>query len=138
MAIFVVSHPRSGMHLMIDFLRRNSPVLHNRVHIWDSAAELFVNLDVDDWRARLIAELDQPAERLAARLGLSRAPLSQRLPRCKGLFGKPSEVIERLTGREFTEVQIRYRKSRSHPDEAAEVDRRFADLQGQLSMLSIN
>jgi hypothetical protein len=106
----VVSHPRSGTHLMTDFLRCN----------------------------RLIAELDQAAERMAARLGLSPAPLSQHLPRRKRFFGKPSEVIERLSGLESTEVQIRYRKSWSHPDEAAEVDRRFADLQGQLSMVSIN
>ena len=241
MAIFVISHPRSGTHLMFDFLRCNFPVLHNHVHIWNSAAELFVNFDIDDGRARLqrpslrtshllfkshlggfttdvetdaitqlsspqtffiylfrrfsstmkrfaefsaypgsntdfleeldgyfgldhsvwscahvhgqrwlardpifldidrlIAELDQAAERLAARLDLSPVPLSRRLPRRKRLFGKASEVIERLTGLESTEVQIRYRKSWLHPDKAAEVDGRFADFQGQLSIRSIN
>ena len=48
------------------------------------------------------------------------------------LFG-PSEVSERLTGWESTEVQIRYWRSWSHPDEVAEMDERFTNLHVQLS-----
>ena len=90
------------------------------------------------WRRSLCSWRDGAApERLAERLGLSPAPLS-RVPRRKRLLGKPSEVLERLTGRESTEVQVRCRKSWSNPDEAAEVDERFANLHVQLSMRSIN
>lgn len=51
-------------------------------------------------------------------------------------FG-PSQVSEQLTGWESTEVQIRYWKSWSHPDEMAEMDERFTNLHVQLSVRGI-
>jgi hypothetical protein len=43
--ICVVSHPRSGTHLTIDFLRRAFPSLNRRLSIWNTDQWLYVDLD---------------------------------------------------------------------------------------------
>src|SRR4029077_18161796 len=48
--VFVVSHPRSGTHLLIDFIRRNFPVFNPRLRIWESASKLYLRLDGPNWR----------------------------------------------------------------------------------------
>lgn len=42
----VVSYPRSGTHLTIDFLRRNFAPFADRLHPWESSERLYYNLDV--------------------------------------------------------------------------------------------
>jgi len=43
--VIVASHPRSGTHLTIDFIRRNFPKLNTDLRIWQSAGGLYWNLD---------------------------------------------------------------------------------------------
>lgn len=43
--VVVASHPRSGTHLTIDFIRRNFPSFDTRLRIWQSARGLYWNLD---------------------------------------------------------------------------------------------
>lgn len=48
--VFVVSFPRSGTHLLIDFLRRNFPHFNPELRVWDSASNLYLRIDDDGWR----------------------------------------------------------------------------------------
>jgi hypothetical protein len=43
--VVVVSHPRSGTHLTIDFVRRNFPSFRRSLPIWKSSSYLLYNLD---------------------------------------------------------------------------------------------
>ncbi len=43
--VVIVSHPRSGTHITLDFIRRNFPQFRQPVQIWDSASALYVDLD---------------------------------------------------------------------------------------------
>ena len=70
--------------------------------------------------------------------GGATGPFAASLLGRKRLLGKSSEVVGWLAEGQRAEMQIGYRKGWSHPDEAAEVDERFADLHGQLSVRSIN
>jgi len=49
--VVIASHPRSGTHLTIDFIRRNFPIFNIQLNFWESAAALYVWLD-DDAQAR--------------------------------------------------------------------------------------
>lgn len=44
----ILSHPRSGTHLLLDFLRRNFPQLQRRLLPWESASGLYLSLDARD------------------------------------------------------------------------------------------
>lgn len=48
--LFVVSHPRSGTHLWIDFVRRNFPAFNPRLMFWESSSRLYLNIDRADWQ----------------------------------------------------------------------------------------
>jgi hypothetical protein len=237
-AVVVVSHPRSGTHVTLDFIRRNFPEFNPSLCLWQSARELYVSLDTPDWRERLLrqahrsdhilmqshwagvepiaamagidylqpeevvfvypfrrysatmrslaafcqypgrvdtflkerstfyegtvedcalrhgerwiprdpvfldvdallAQPDQAAERLGGVLGVSPAPLQRRLPHRRVFQGKWAEAVERLTGRESTEVQIHFEKDWSDPDEPAQIDARFEGLHRDLSARSL-
>lgn len=53
--LFVVSHPRSGTHLLIDFIRRNFPAFDPELMPWHSAAKLYLRLDGPNWRSEISA-----------------------------------------------------------------------------------
>jgi hypothetical protein len=48
--LFVVSHPRSGTHLLIDFIRYNFPAFNRRLAPLQSSSNLYVNIDHANWR----------------------------------------------------------------------------------------
>jgi len=237
-AVVVVSHPRSGTHVTLDFIRRNFPEFNPSLRLWQSAGELYVSLDTPQWRERLlrrarrsghilmqshwvgvrpveamagvedlqpeevvfiypfrrysatmrslaafcqypgrvgsflkekstfyegtveasafmhgerwiprdpvfldvealIARPDLAADRLSGVLGVAPAPLQRRLPHRRVFYGKLAEAVERLTGRESTEVQIVFEKDWSDPDEPAQIDARFAGLHRDLTARSL-
>lgn len=43
--IVVVSHPRSGTHVTMDFIRRNFPAFNTCPKVWESASKLYLSLD---------------------------------------------------------------------------------------------
>lgn len=51
--LFIVSHPRSGTHLLIDFIRRNFPTFHPELMLWESAAKLYLRLDRPKWQSEI-------------------------------------------------------------------------------------
>lgn len=51
--IVVVSHPRSGTHLTVDFIRRNFPAFQVRLPIYASSKYLAVNTDLPGWQKTL-------------------------------------------------------------------------------------
>lgn len=240
--LYVVSFPRSGTHLLIDFIRRNFPQFNRALAPWDSAAKLYVNLDGLDWRGRAsyllqggrtdillkshfagytsrvdveaksllhprqemffypfrkfssvvksyaelvgwngpisailsttdchynngasVADcirghasgwlerdahfvdsdrLGQTVELGAAQIGrlidLSPAARARRLPHRKIAPGKFGEFVERITGRESTEVVIKPRLFWRDAEEQSDVDRQFEDLYLELSKRRIN
>jgi hypothetical protein len=239
-AVVIVSHPRSGTHITLDFIRRNFPAFNARLKPWQSAGELYVQLDEPGWQkglqrqarrsdhvllqshhvgmrpageaealrelkpeqvffiypfrrfsatmrsfaafcrypgrvenflgepsrffrtprsveacARehaerwlgreaafvnveaLLADPHRGAAQLGAFLGAEPAPLARRVPRRRLFQGSVAEMVERLTGRESTEVQVHYHKEWAHPDEPASVNARFADVYGDLASRSL-
>ena len=240
-AVVVVAHPRSGTHLTMDFIRRNFPCFDPGLRPWQSAGELYVDLDKPLWmhtldrpacrsdhvllqshraglcnrvgaqaidRLRplatlfvypfrrfpatmrsfsdlrgydgpttrllsetdrffgldqtvqacarqhgeswlgcnatfldvdaLIAEPERGAESLAGALGLPAAPLARRLPRRKRFHGKLAEAVQRLTGRESTEVKVHRRTPAPDPGEARFIDEAFADIYDEMTARSLN
>ncbi len=239
---FVVSHPRSGTHLMLDFVRRNFRNFNPPLMPWESSAKLFADADGPHWRqsasrivetghahllvkthragftnqndvelrrvfnpehvvylypfrkfsetvrsfaeflqydepiSRLLDEpdaffgrsatvgdclrehaqswLERPAHfldcdrllgdpetasaRLAPLLNETPAPLKRRLPGKKIYQGKLGELMERLTGRQSTEVVIPYQLRWQDKAEQDAVDSRFADLYAELSTRRVN
>jgi hypothetical protein len=55
--IFVISHPRSGTHLLIDFIRKNFPKYKRKLKPWESASHNYVGLDSLGWQERIDAQL---------------------------------------------------------------------------------
>ena len=51
----IISHPRSGTHLAIDFLRRNFASFNLPLSFGDSASLLYLNADNPEWERRLEA-----------------------------------------------------------------------------------
>jgi hypothetical protein len=239
-AVVVVAHPRSGTHITLDFIRRNFPEFDPALYIWQSARELYVCLDVPDWRDNLLRQANrsdhilmqshlagvqaldataavdylQPeelvfiypfrrysatmksfaafcqypgrvesflkekssfldgdytvadgahvhgerwlprdpvfldiealignpelaAQKLGDVLGVDPAPITRRLPRRRIFNGKMAEAVERLTGRESTEVKVSFEKHWADPDEAASIDEHFEALHANLVARSI-
>lgn len=240
--VFVVSFPRSGTHLLIDFIRRNFPAFNPKLMFWESASKLYFRLDGPDWqqdaRALLRAQrshvllqshragyttqrdvdvtkilnpksviflypfrkfsrvvksfaelrrfqspisqiltsqdslfgkeasvadcirahaeswlkrdanfidcdlLSHDPETACARLGelLGQTPvgIAQRLPRRRFFTGKPGEIMERLLGRQSTEVAVRYKLRWQSRDEEVCIDNQFHDLYSELSRRRIN
>lgn len=98
---------------------------------WMGRQPVFLNID------SLLADPNRAAAELGAVLGAAPAPLARRLPHRRIFYGKLAEAVERLRGRESTEVQVTYEKTWAHPDEADAVDARFADLHRELAGRSI-
>ena len=239
-AVVIVAHPRSGTHITLDFIRRNFPVFNPSLFIWQSARELYVSLDLPEWRERLlrhaqrsdhllmqshlagfqnfvgleaveylqpehavfiypfrrysatmkslaefckysgrvddflserstffgtewtveacahrhaerwmernpvfldvdalIARPDHAAEKLADVMGVTAAPLERRLPHRRIFHGKLAEAVQRLTGRESTEVRVPFQRDWSNSEEPARIDGKFAPLYRDLSGRSV-
>jgi hypothetical protein len=240
--VFVVSHPRSGTHLLIDFIRRNFPAFNPKLRPWESASKLYLNVDHSDWRqqaeqflrqgrthvllkshlaghtsqadsdvkdvldpqqevflypfrkfsrvvksyaeftqspppiSKILTEKDwffgrvttvaesirghaerwierdihsidcellsEDPETASTRLGvvLGHTPIeiAQRLPRRRLRPGKIGEFIERVSGRQSTEVLVPYKLQWQSPDEELFVDSQFSDLHAELSKRRIN
>ena len=87
---------------------------------------------------RLVEDPDLAAQRLAAVLDETQAPLTKRLPRHKWFSGRLGELAERLTGRESSEMKNTYRLQWRNAEEPASIDREFAGLHAALSRRRIN
>jgi hypothetical protein len=92
-----------------------------------------VFLDVE----ALIADPDAAAAKLGKVLDLSPAPLERRLPHRRIFYGKAAEFVQRLTGRESTEVKAPFAKDWADPEEPEKIDAKFADLHRDLSARSL-
>jgi hypothetical protein len=92
-----------------------------------------VFLDVE----AMIAEPERAARKLGEVLGMEPAPLARRLPHRRVFYGKMAEAVERLRGRESTEVKVAFEKQWTDPDEAASIDEAFSDLHADLSARSL-
>jgi hypothetical protein len=98
---------------------------------WLDRPAVFVDVDA------LIVDPHRAAAQLGWALGIAPAPLARRMPRQRIFTGRWSEAMERLTGRESTEVQIAYPKAWAHPGEPEAVNARFADLYADMAARSI-
>lgn len=241
--VFVVSHPRSGTHLLADFIRKNFCKFNRRLKPWESASGLLISLDDINWRDHITAQLHdrkethlllfshfaglrtathqeakdrlQPARsvflypfrrfsttmksyaefrrfrgpvasflgqpddffglaetvkrcielhadtwlqlgahfidvdrlaadpeatcrRLAQLFDEPACAIGRRLPRRKRLAGRAGELVERLTGRESTELRVTYNIPWQGSHECEEIDRQFAPLYSALSQRRIN
>jgi hypothetical protein len=239
--VFVVSHPRSGTHLTLDFIRRNFPPFNRPLKPWQSSSHFVVSLESPGWELnielqmrsyshfllkshfagfmrdveldairkldpnhtifiypfrqfsktiksfaefsqhrgsiadflfeqdrffgrnamvhdcvtehglhwlhrdaifldidRLISNPNEACEVLAECLGEKSIEVKRRLPRQKRLYGKYSELYERLTGRESTEVKVMHKKQWKNIDEELAVSNHFSALYAELSKRSIN
>lgn len=105
--------------------------LRRHAERWIGREPGFVDVD------RLRADPETSVGRLADWLGEAAAARRRPLPRHKALDGKLAELVQRLTGRESTEVKIPRRLEWSNPDEAAAIDARFADLYAELAARSV-
>jgi hypothetical protein len=85
----------------------------------------------------LIGDPNRAAEKLGDVLGVDPAPLTRRLPRRRIFNGKMAEVIERLAGRESTEVKVSFEKGWADPEEPVAIDERFEALRADLVARSI-
>jgi hypothetical protein len=55
--VFVISHPRSGTHLLIDFIRKNFQEFNRKLKPWESASLIYVGLDRANWREEIATQL---------------------------------------------------------------------------------
>jgi hypothetical protein len=91
-------------------------------------------LDVD----ALLAFPDRSCRQLADCLGSECATLQRRLPKQKVFAGKAAEAIERIRGRESTEVQVKFKTQWSSEAERTFVDEQFVELYGRMLQRAVN
>jgi hypothetical protein len=100
---------------------------------WMSTDAIFLNVD------EMTVDPDMTATRLEAVFDEPAMDLKRRLPRKKRLGGgKFSEALERFTGRESTEVVVRYKIPWQGAGEKADVDRQFFGISAKMNKRKIN
>ena len=102
-------------------------------------AESWMKRDAHFFDCDLVREDPETAStRLSALLRQVPANIRRRLPRRKVHPGKIGELIERLSGRQSTEVLIRYKLHWQSRDERLFVENEFSDLHAELVKRRIN
>jgi hypothetical protein len=86
----------------------------------------------------LIEDPETACIQLGSVLGQIPVQLRQRLPRRKRFDGAVGEIVERISGRQSTEVLAPYKLEWQSREEEASVDIQFSDLYSELSKRRVN